>query len=402
MEFDFSQMSDAELESRAAAIITESEAEGADLEALQAEARALAAEREARAAEAQRVEKRQAIANGMGEVIRSFEEERNMPEQRTYNAESPEFRSAWLKNLAVCQNQPIFGEMTAEERAAFTITTQNTPGAVPKDIANRVVELVESMAPMYDDATKSEMVRGFELLRHKAIKAGDAKGVAEGTANDDEQDEFDSLPLGGIELKKHIVISRKMQFQSIDAFADWVVQHISERIAVAREKVILARLNNTAPAGGSAVANAGIDSGNVKTALPYTDASIRSIFALIKGQGGRTVYANSNTIWNGLAGIEDGHGNKLFTPNSMVDPVVQGRIYGAAVKLDENLADDEAYFGVSKKLLANDFIPTEITPSMEAKTGANIVLGYALFDAGLEDPKSFVKATFTATEPAKA
>lgn len=402
MDFDFSQMSDAELESRAAAIITESEAEGADLEALGAEARALASEREARAAEQQRVEQRQAIANGLGAVIRNFEEERNMPEQRTYNAESPEFRSAWLKNIAVCNGQRLFGDLTAEERAAFTTTTANTPQVVPTVIENRIIELVESMAPMYEDASRSGMEQGFAVPRHKGIKQGDAKGVAEGTANEDEQSEWDQISLDGVEIKKHVVISRKMKFKSIDAFEAWMVQHIAERIAVARERLILARLDGVAPEGGSAVLNVGIDAENILPSETYSDASMRKIMARIKGLGVRTIYANSQTIWSGLVGIEDSSGKKLFIESTMADPVIAGRIYGANVKLDENLPDNVAYFGIPKKLLANDYTGTEIFRSMDSKTAAEVILGYTLFDAALENPKSFVKVTFTGAAAAAA
>lgn len=401
MEFDFSQMNDQQLEERAAAIQTESEAEGADLDVLTAEARALASEREGRAKEKARIEKRQAIANGLGTVIRNGREVTNMePEQRSYNASSPEYRSAWLKNMAVCNGQRLFGELTAEERAAFTTTTVNTPNVVPTVLENRIIELVESMAPMYNDATHSGLEQGFAVPRHKGILQGDAKGVAEGTANDDEQSEWDQISLDGVEIKKHIVISRKMKFKSLDAFESWLVQHISDRIAVARERLILARLDGAAPEGGTTVANAGIDAANKKAGLEYSDASIRSIMALIKGQGGKTIYANSATIWSGLVGIESAKGEKLFVPDSMGDPIVQGRIYGAVVKLDENLPDNVAYFGIPKKLLVNDYTGTEIFRSMDPKTAAEIILGYTLVDAALENPKSFVKVTFTAAAAA--
>lgn len=401
MEFNFSQMNDQELEQRASAIQTESQAEGADLDALEAEARALAAEVEARAAEAKRVEKRAAIANGLGNVIRNGREVINMePEQRKYDASSPEYRSAWLKNMAVCNGQRLFGDLTTEERAAYTTTTVNTPNVVPTVLENRIIELVESMAPMYNDATHSGLEQGFAVPRHKAIKQGDAKGVAEGTANDDEQSEWDQISLDGVEIKKHIVISRKMKFKSLDAFETWLVQHIADRIAVARERLILARLDGNAPEGGSAVANAGIDAANIKAGVAYSDAGIRSLMALLKGQGSKTIYANSATIWSGLVGIEDGKGEKLFVPDSMGDPVVQGRIYGAAVKLDENLADNVAYIGIPKMLLVNDYTGTEIFRSMDPKTAAEIILGYTLVDAALENPKSFVKVTFTAAAAA--
>lgn len=369
-------------------------------EALLDEVRRLNAEREqieSRAAQTAEL-RRQVGADTIAQIQRQEQEARggSQPAEAEDPAASAVYRRAWLKNLAVRSGVHIFGDMTEEERAAFTVTTANTGSVVPTTTMNRIIELVESMSPMYDDATPSNMAQGFGLPRHKGTLQGDAKGVPEGTANDDEKDEFDLLPMTGVEIKKHIVLSRAMKFKSIDAFESWVVQHLSERISVAREKLILARLDGAAPNGGSIVANAGIAAGNVLTDQTYTDATIRSIFAKLRGRGVRVVYANSYTIWNHLAAIVDEDKKKIFVPNSMEDPIAQGRIYGAVIKEDNNLADNVVYFGVRGKLLVNDFDDLEIFSAVEPKTANDIKTAYVLTDAGLENPESFVKATFSA------
>lgn len=388
------EMEVSQLEERKLAIAGELDAEGADLDALETEARAINAELEARKAEAaKKAEVRQLINDGAGEVIEKYEqkEERKMPENNTEAL----YRIAFLKNLAVRDGQHLFGDLTAEERAAFTHTTANSGNVVPAVMMNRIIELVESMSPMYEDATPSNMTQGFGVPRRTAISQGDATGVAEGTANNDEQNTFDLLTLDGIEIKKHVVITRKMKFKSIDAFESWVINELAQRIAVAKEKVILARLDGSAPAGGSAISGSGIAAANILTNQTYGDAAIRSMFALLKGQGGRVIYANSGTIWNHLVGLEGTDKKKLFVPNSMDDPTVAGRIYGATVKVDENLSDNVVYLGVKGKVLANDYDDLFIFSATEPKTANEIITGYSLFDAGLENPKSFVKATFT-------
>ena len=238
------------------------------------------------------------------------------------------------------------------------------------------------------------MTSGFGVPRRKSIKAGDAKGVAEGTANDDEENEFDLLSLEGIEIKKHAVLSRKMKFKSIDAFEAWLVNELAERIAVAKNRVIRNRLDGVAPDGGSAIAGAGIATANILTGQKYTDAAIRGMFALLKGKGERVIYANNKTIWNNLAGIEDGNKNKLFVPNSMVDPITAGRIYGASVKVDNEIADNVIYLGTKGQVIANDYDELEIFSAIEPKTANEVKTAYSLFDAGLKNPESFVKATF--------
>jgi HK97 family phage major capsid protein len=314
--------------------------------------------------------------------------EGELMEDKIYNVSSIEYRNAWLKNMAVDKATGEFklGKLTEEEQNAYTMTTGNSGALVPTEIQNRIIELVDSMAPMYDDATQSSMDKGFGVPRHKAINAGDAAKTAEGAANADEEDEFDLLSLDGVEIKKHINITRKMSFTSIDAFEDWIVKHLAERIAVAKEARIRERLDDN---------TVGIDAGNVLTAQTYEDATIRSIFAKIKGMGAKAIYANNATIWNGLFGIKDGQGNNLFIPDATGDPVVQGRIYGALVKQDENIADNVAYIGVPSKILANDFIKLEVAEDVSASSFVKTIGGLSIFDAGLENPLSFVKVTFT-------
>ena len=286
------------------------------------------------------------------------------------------------------ETEYIFGKPTEAEARAFMFATtnENVNSLVPVDIQNRIIELVESDSPMLDDAEMSNMTRGFGVPRHKSIDAGDAKGVAEGTANEDEEDTFDLITMDGIEIKKHLVITRKMQFQSISAFEDWVTTHLATRIRVAKERVIMARLDGTAPEAGTINAELGIAAGNKLTGKAYEDADIRSVFAKLKGTGARVVYANNATIWNHLAGMENAKGDKLFTPNSMVDPIVAGRIYGAEVKVDNNLGDNIVYFGVKRGVKANNFDDLTIHSAIEPKNAYDAEI-LALQEAALLDLK---------------
>lgn len=387
---EFTSMTVEELEARLAQLPDEIEKDDADLDALDAEFKGITAELEARkAAAAKKAEIRNAVASGDGKVVAEIptQEKRTMEEIK-YNAQSPEYRTAWLKNIAQRDGQMIFGDLTETEQRAFTFTTANTGAVVPTETMNRIVELVESMAPMYDDATKTGMVKGFGVPRHKSIAAGDAAATDEGVANADEEDTFDLLALDGVEIKKHVEITRKMQWQSIDAFEAWLTDHIAKRIAVAKEAQIRARLDAVAT---------GIAAANVLTAQTYAEGTIRAILAKIKQSGTKVWYANTNTIWNGLAGIQDGNDRPLFVPSTLdSDPTIQGRIYGGSVKVDENLADNVVYVGVPASILANDFEALFMNNAIDPKTFKTIIAGYSLFDAGLENPLAFVKATFTA------
>jgi HK97 family phage major capsid protein len=379
-----------EIEAREAEIkqlITDSTNEE-EVRALSAEIDDLQAEREElrKAAEAAAEEKRKAAESG--ETIRK---EITMNEERTFTAASEEYRSAWLKNLAVVEGRRMFGDLTEVEERAYTHLTSNSSAVVPTAVMNRIVELVPSFAPMYADASKSAMTQGFGVPRHTAIAAGDAAPTDEGAAPTDEQDSFDLLSISGVEIKKVVKYSRKMKWQSIAAFEDWVVTHIAKRIAVAKELQIIARLGST---------STGIASGNVITGtsgspVNYTDVQIRDILAKIKENGPIVWYANQKTIYTQLTAIKDLNGRPLFLDNTVSDdPLVKGRIYGGLVKQDENLSDNVVYVGVPSSILANDFEDLFIFSAIEPGTVQTIVTGYSLFDAGLENPLAFVKVTF--------
>lgn len=372
-----------EIEARMAAIAEEIDSASAEqVAALSAEVDQLTEQRKALAdAEVKRAEIRSRVAAGAG-----TKSEPVVKVQRTYGADSAEYRSAWLKNMAVDgSGTALLGDMTEEERTAFTFTTANTGSVVPTVIMNRIIELVQSMAPMYDDATKTGMTQGFSVPRHTAIDQGDAAVTSEGVANDDEQDSFALLTLTGVEIKKHVKITRQMQWQSIDAFEAWLVQHIAQRIAVAKENRIISQLNDTTP---------GIAAGN-KISRTYTDNAIREALSLVKAVGTKVWYANSKTIYNGLAGIKDNNGRPLFiNATTSDDPLVAGRIYGGVVKVDENIPDNVAYVGVPREILANDFEALFIGRDTDMTTFVTTIGGYSLFDAGLENPNGFVKITF--------
>lgn len=180
------------VEQRIAQIRQEMDAPNANIDALNTEVDALEARRNELREQAEARSRLAArVAGGEGTVIRSLNTmNNNGTGETTYTAASPEYKRAWLKNLAVRDGRKIFGEPTQEEQRAFMFATtqQGLSHLVPTDIQNRIVELVESDSPMLDDADVSAMTRGFGVPRHKSIDAGDAKGVPEGTANEDEQD----------------------------------------------------------------------------------------------------------------------------------------------------------------------------------------------------------------------
>ena len=104
-------------------------------------------------------------------------------ETKAYDASSPEYRSAFLKNL-------LDIDMTKEERAAFTHTTANTAGVLPAQMLNNIWDLVSGQHSILEDITVYRTGTILEVVKHTEIVQGKAKKVSEATANDDEKNTF--------------------------------------------------------------------------------------------------------------------------------------------------------------------------------------------------------------------
>lgn len=306
---------------------------------------------------------------------------------------SEEYRRAWLKSMARSLGVRGFDtDLTDVESRAYTHTTTNSGDLLPTTTANRIIELVESSSTLFADVTTSSFTNVFEVPRHKSIDAGDADVTEENTANDDEQDTFDNISLTGEEIRKHIVVSRKMMVQSIDAFEEWIVRHISARMTVALDKQTISDLTDSTK--GMASTN------KVQTAAAstLTDDDLIGAFALLStgGESGGTayIYANNKTIWNRLATVRDANKRPIYQAST--DPALRMLVHGFGVKQDDNIADDVIMVGYPDLIEANMFDPISVMADVDVKTRAKTVSGYCLYESALGVPSSWVQLTVKA------
>jgi HK97 family phage major capsid protein len=174
-----------EIDARMAEIATEMDKDGADIDALTEEVRKMNERNEALKAEAEkRKALRNAVSAGKGETIRTFEKEERKAVE--YDAASPEYRRAFMKNL-------LGEEMTAEERAAWVHTTANTTAVLPTTMLNNIWDLVSSQHSIMGDITIYRTGTIIEVVKHTAIAQGNAATVNENAANDDEKNTFVKL-----------------------------------------------------------------------------------------------------------------------------------------------------------------------------------------------------------------
>lgn len=228
---DFKEMTVEELETRRAAIATEVDAEGADLDALETEARAIKKELENRkAAEAKKAEIRANVAVGKGEVIEKVTEER---------AEMPtnaEIRNTHEYNVAYANYIK-----TGDDKECRALLTENVSGTVP------VAAYVEGrVRTAWDREGITSRVRKTFLKGN--VKIGyeiSATGAIVHTEAANSAVTEETLTLGIINLvpqsiKKWTSISDEVYDLAGEEFLDYIYDELTYRIAKKLADAIIA------------------------------------------------------------------------------------------------------------------------------------------------------------------
>ncbi len=379
-----------EIEDRMAQIRGEAQLEGADIDALDKELDELIEERKTIL---DKEESRKSLMNKViqnGNTVRAFSKDEGETEE-TFDYSSPEYRTAFLKKIAVRQQAdgtiiPMLGELTEREKRAFTFTTQNSSAVVPKATANKIVELVKSSSALYSDLNINRFSMPYSVARHIAIEEGDAAKLNEDAVPAEEKDTFDKIDIVGVDFKKGAKISQNMMIQSLDAFEMWLVNHIVKRLIHAANGYIYTVLDDTVKGMKAA------QKFNTKAGL--TDNELLKYLGAVTG-GNVRIYANRKTIFSYLATIREGEtSNKQLFFMANEDPLVRGIIHGAMVKEEASLADNIMYIGAPEEIEANEFEEANVV-AMPEKGRMTWFDGFMKFDCGLLDPKAFAKVTIT-------
>ena len=380
LEKMISMMNLSQVESRMAEIRGLIDQDGADLEALTHEVDLL----EARRDELQdRQETRSAlmsrIAGGDGQSVRSFPQEGQ--ETRSYGADSPEYRRAFLLEL---MNRG--DEMTPEERAAYVHTTSNTSAVLPTTMIQGIWDLVSKEHCIMDDVTVYRTGTIIEVVKHTAITQGAATTVNENAANADETNTFVKVTLSGKDFSKHIDISYALDKMSLEGFQSYLVSEIGRNIGEALAADVIATIKSGTAAGNK-----------IETAeedvLTYGDTV--AAFALLKRVGGVRLYMNRKTFYTRYVSLVDSTGQPIFQPS--IREGEAGTILGCPIRIEESCTDDEIIIGDTSRLVYNMVQDIMIEADRDIKKHVITYAGYCRGNGAVIDDQSFAVLT-VATE----
>ena len=303
---DFKTMETAALEERRAAIITEMETEGADLDALKDEARAILEEIENRRAEAkEKAEIREKVANGAGEVIKTFDEEKN-----TMTVE--ERKTEMIDALA----EYIKGRATAEQRALL-LTTDATGGTVK--VSNIVDDFV------WTDWDKSQIlsrirkvyVQGNYSVGYEASATGAVKHTEGGNAPTEETLTLAYINFVAQYYKKWIRVSDRVLALKGKAFLDYLFDEFGHQLAVALENAVVAEIEAS--------------SLSAKVTNPIDNTAAMAGFAALSDEAANPVVIISKTNYAAIMNARATTGAKIEDPFNGFEVLFNNTVTGMLV-----------------------------------------------------------------------
>ena len=351
---EFKEMTVEQLEERKAAIPTELDKEDADLDALEEEVRGINEELEARkAAEDKKVEIREAVAAGAGEVEEAIEIREEVSKMEKFGIDTKEYRDAFMANLV--------GQATVEQRAILADNSAYGDGlSLPVGLDREIWDQVTEAHPILADI---EVLRaGMAIKVTKMTPAAVTKKMD--SANSTEQTFTGvDVTLVGADYHTYVTLSYAEAKMSQGAMEAFLVREVADAIGEALAKDVFARILS--------------DAGNAQKVTPAQGSTmfenLKAALALAT-QGNAVVYAPSSSYYEIVGAIALG------------SPFNAGAALGVEVKRD-NAATKVTV--VDPKLFVLDVIQDTIVESeRDAKNAQFIIGGYMRAEGCLRKTKA--------------
>lgn len=325
-------------------------------------------------------------------------------EKKTFTAgddveATPEYRSAFYKTLLgqkLTDNEQAAYSAVVEQRAsAFNSSTDNV-AVIPTSTLNEVVKKARTMGGLLAEA------RAFAMPSKIAIPVGTPSTKAawhtEGAAVDTEKVTLSSVTFDGYEIIKIFSISAKARRMSINAFESYLTDELT---ACVMETIGDSLINGTGSNQGAgletitwAKTGAGKNAVEIAANGSFTYAKVVELVALLKrgySQGAKWCMNNA-TLYNVFYGMVDNNGRPIFIADPKNENV--GKILGFEVVVDDNVADNVAYFGNYRKYLGYNMpqgIAIEVSKESSFKSGLIDYRAMAIADTKPIVTEAFVK-----------
>ena len=357
----------------------------ADLDKMEAEVRSLKDERTSilNAAE-KRASLEKAIAedrtSGVDVTPNLLDGGKTKMEERTFNVESAEYRSAWLKNIRGL-------DLNEVEQRTMTTAASSMGAVVPTMTLNKIVEKVHQFAPLLEK---------IDLLNVKGNVTVPAEGTttdaaihAQGAKITADDDKTVNITLGAYEVTKLVTISKSVETMSIDAFEKWLVNKLARAIANKITSLIISGTGSSQPQGINAITWSATNSVTVAASASLTEANILAVVGMLNGG----YDAGAEWLMSKKTFMADFYPLMNKAKNITVE-WANGKYYvqGYEVTMDDRVPEHEAFLGnLYLGYLGNMQEDVNVTSQFVTRENAFDFLGCAMFDGKVQATEAFVK-----------
>lgn len=312
---------------------------------------------------------------------------------------SAEYRSAFYKSL-------MGKELNAVERVAFNramelekrsdayTTSGNTPVIIPTTTLNEVVKKARTMGGLIAECRAFNVPSKISVP--VATPASKAVWNTEGAEVATEQPTIAGVSFDPNEIIKVFSISNKVRTMSIDAFEAYLTEELTN--------CVMACLADGIVNGSGSGQGTGIETGitwnegtNLLTTTALTFQNITNVIAKLKRgySKGAKFAMNNTTLYNSVYGLMDGNKRPVFVQNAQDDSV--GKILGFEVVVDDNIPDNEIFFGNFNYYGYNmpNGIAVEASTQSSFKSGKVDYRGMAIADCKPIVDEAFIKLAIT-------
>lgn len=312
---------------------------------------------------------------------------------------SAEYRSAFYKSLMgkdlnAVERVAFNRAMELEKRSDAYTTSGNTPVIIPTTTLNEVVKKARTMGGLIAE------VRAFNVPAKISVPvatpASKAVWNTEGADVATEQPSIAAVNFDANEIIKVFSISAKVKTMSIDAFESYLTEELTN--------CVMECLADGIVNGSGSGQGTGIETGitwnegtNLLTTTALTFQNITNVIAKLKRgySKGAKFAMNNATLYNSVYGLMDANKRPVFVQNAQDDSV--GKILGFEVVVDDNIKDNEIFFGNFNYYGYNmpNGIAVEASTQSSFKSGKVDYRGMAIADCKPIVDEAFIKLAIT-------
>lgn len=345
-----------EIEARLAAIRSEMEDPGADLDALTEEVRSLKEElRTINENAEKRGRLRQAVAAGEGTVTRSFAQP---AADEPFGVDTEEYRTAWLKHL---QGK----DLNDKEQRAYTAAN----GAISVLVVNDIMSVVRDHAPLMERITM--VYSGSKITYYVEGTNEAATDHTENATITAANDTMTAVELTPTEIVKLVQVSDAAQQMSVPVFNTWLARMLGEAIARKINEKIITAITNAATSAGTSV----------------DAATVQTLLGSVKGEG-VAILCNRKTLYTKLLPIQDNSKSSIVKFEGANNAAY---VYGVEVLPDDNVADGTVLAGDMTKAVGAMGEDITVRQAYDIDTNSHKFLGVAVFDVKIGINSAFAK-----------